>query len=148
LVDLFSHLVICEQLIEGFLRHWSIFSKQHSLFFKPLNILKMKSIKNLLIIVTLAFASNFAHAGDLPVIKKTETTQIQDLLKSINFSNYVSEKTKLNISFFINAQNEVIVVATNNTELDSVIKTTLNYKKIAVNELAYDKIYTMPLVIK
>ena len=49
---------------------------------------------------------------------------------------------------FVNAQNEVIVVSTNNKDLDAIVKSTLNYKKIAVNELEYNKVYTVPVVIK
>ena len=54
----------------------------------------------------------------------------------------------MSISFFINSQNEVIVVSTNNRDLDGVVKSTLNYKKIAVNELEYNKVYTVPVLIK
>ncbi|MEY3419804.1 MAG: hypothetical protein RIR48_84, partial [Bacteroidota bacterium] len=69
-------------------------------------------------------------------------------LNSIDFTNYIKSDTKINISFFINSQNEVIVVATNNKDLDGVVKSTLNYKKIAVNDLEYNKVYTVPVHIK
>jgi len=108
----------------------------------------MKSFRNLLTIVSLALVSNFSYANDANSVKKPEGAQIQTLLNSIDFDKYVAEATKVNISFFINSKNEIIVVSTNNNDLDRVIKGTLNYSKIAVNDLEYNKVYTVPVRIK
>lgn len=108
----------------------------------------MKSVKNVLAVVCFFIAANFVNAAELNTIKKPESAQIQTMLNTINFQNFIESETKINISFFINAQNEVIVVSTNNLDLDSIVKNTLNYKKIAVNELEYNKVYTVPVLIK
>lgn len=108
----------------------------------------MKSVKNLLAVVCFALAANFVNAAELTNIKKPESAQIQSILKTIDFQNFIENETKVSISFFINAQNEIIVVSTNNKDLDAIVKSTLNYKKIAVNELEYNKVYTVPVVIK
>ncbi len=108
----------------------------------------MKSVRNFLTVLSIAFIANLSNATDLSGAKKPEGAQIQTMLNSIDFTNYIKGETKVNISFFINAQNEVIVVATNNKDLDSVVKSTLNYKKIAVNDLDYNRVYTVPVHIK
>jgi hypothetical protein len=108
----------------------------------------MKTLKFCLFFAFFAIVANSAHARNLTVPKKSESAQIQSMLKNIEFEKFVSKETKISISFFINGQNEVIVVSTNNKELDSVIKSTLNYSKIAVEELEYNKVYTIPVVIK
>ncbi|MGB4958062.1 MAG: hypothetical protein WBO36_01235 [Saprospiraceae bacterium] len=108
----------------------------------------MKVLKNVLAIAVFSLTANFLPAADNSGAKKPESVQIQTLLKSIDFDKYVTGETKLNISFFINAQNEVLIVSTNNKDLDNVVKVTLNYKKIAVDQLEYNKLYTIPVVIK
>ena len=108
----------------------------------------MKNLKSFIAVFVLALMTQFSYATEVSNAKKPESAQIQTLLNSIDFTNLVKSETKLNISFFINAQNEVIVVTTNNKELDGVVKNTLNYKKIAVNELEYNKVYTVPVHIK
>jgi len=108
----------------------------------------MKSVKNFLAVVCFLVTANFVNATELSANKKPESAQIQTILKTIDFERFVLGETKMSISFFINAQNEVIVVSTNNRDLDAVVKSTLNYKKIAVNELEYNKVYTVPVLIK
>ena len=108
----------------------------------------MKNVRNFLTVLSFALVANLSNAADLSVAKKPEGAQIQTLLNSIDFTQYVKGETKVNISFFINSQNEVIVVTTNNKDLDNVVKSTLNYKKISVNDLEYNKVYTVPVHIK
>ena len=105
----------------------------------------MKSLKSFIAVFVLALMTQFSYATE---VSNAEGAQIQTLLNTIDFTNYIKTETKINISFFINSQNEVIVVTTNNKELDNVVKGTLNYKKIAVNELEYNKVYTVPVHIK
>ena len=108
----------------------------------------MKNLKSIFAVFGFALLTHFSNAADVSGAKKPEGAQIRTMLNTIDFTNLVKSETKVNISFFINSQNEVIVVTTNNKELDGVIKSTLNYKKIAVNELEYNKVYTVPVHIK
>ncbi|MBK8626407.1 MAG: hypothetical protein IPN86_12840 [Saprospiraceae bacterium] len=89
-----------------------------------------------------------ATAANVPNNNKPVGTQIQSLLKGIDYDKFVAKETKINITFFVNAQNEIIVVSTNNQNLDNVLKSTLNYKKVSMNELEYNKTYTIPVLIK
>lgn len=108
----------------------------------------MKNLKSIIAVFGFALMTQFVNAAEISGVKKSEGAQIQNILNTIDFTGMVKSDTKVNISFFINSQNEVIVVATNNKELDGVVKSTLNYKKIAVNELDYNKVYTVPVHIK
>ena len=108
----------------------------------------MKSVRNFLTVLSLALLSNFAHAGDTPKVIIPENTQIKTYLKAIDFNALVKKETKVMISFMVNAQNEVMVVSTNNADLDNIIKSTLNYKKLAMKTLEYNKVYTVPVLIQ
>lgn len=109
----------------------------------------MKSFKNVIASFSLlVFVMNASFANDPATIKKPEINQIQTMLKKIEYGKFLDKETKLNISFFVNSQSEIIVVSTNNQELDSVIKATLNYKKLALDKLKFNEVYTVPVVVK
>jgi hypothetical protein len=109
----------------------------------------MKSLKNVFASFSLfLLVLNTTFANDPTGIKKPEVNQIHSLLKNIEYSKFLEKETKLNISFFVNHQSEIIVVSTNHKELDSVIKATLNYKKLALDKLKFNEVYTIPVVIK
>jgi hypothetical protein len=111
----------------------------------------MKNLKNLVAsfgMFILVLNTAFANEADPASVKKTEVNQIQSMLKSIDYGKFLEKETKLNISFFVNDQSEIIIVSTNNENLDSVIKSTLNYRKISLDKLAFNKVYTVPVVIK
>jgi len=108
----------------------------------------MKIVQKVLTIAFFSFLTQWASAANTTNTAYPEGVQIQYLLKNIDFDNYVEKETKMSITFFVNVQNEIIVVSTNNKKLDNVVKSSLNYKKIAIEELEYNKIYTVPVVIK
>lgn len=108
----------------------------------------MKVIRNLLFVSVFSFAGTFLMAGNTTGVAKPENKQIRELLSTVQFDKLINYETKLNISFFVNGKNELIVVSTNNAELDQAIKNALNYHKIIISELEYNKVYTLPVVIK
>jgi phosphoribosylpyrophosphate synthetase len=108
----------------------------------------MRIVQSFLTVVFFAFLTQVSSASNLPSDIKPVATQIQSLLKGIEYDKFVNKETKFNISFFVNGQNEIMVVSTNNQNLDEILKNTLNYKKISMNDLEYNKIYTIPVVIK
>lgn len=108
----------------------------------------MKSVKSLLSVVCFVLMSGFVMAGDVIGAKNSESVQIKSYLNRIAFNQYISSETKLSISFFINSRHEIIVVSTSNPDLDDVVKTTLNYEKIVVKNLEYNKLYTIPVDVR
>lgn len=105
----------------------------------------MKSVKSVLFVLGMALITPFVHASDSPSKKNPEGVQIQKMLKEMNDLTTSLKGQKVNISFLVNGQNEIIVLSTSNSEYDSLIKTSLNYKKISVSELDYNTIYTLPV---
>jgi hypothetical protein len=107
----------------------------------------MRIVKNLLTVLLFAAVTQLSTAADTPN-NKPVGAQIQTLLNKIDFEKLGGKETKINITFFVNAQNEILVVSTNNQNLDNVLKSTLNYQKVAMSELEYNKMYTIPVLIK
>lgn len=96
----------------------------------------------LVVVSTMMFASPKNN------IINSEGKQIQKMLISNNIMTAVDKDTKVNISFLVNGQNEIIVLSTNNQDLDQAIKSALNYQKISVSELEYNTVYTLPVSFK
>ncbi len=108
----------------------------------------MKTIQLTVLLAAFGVFMGLATVSGMPKSKKSETAQIQQILQTVDFGKFVSNETKFQISFFVNAKNEIIVTATNNDALDEIIKNSLNYHKIGVENLEYNQIYTLPVHIK
>lgn len=108
----------------------------------------MKSVKSILFVLGLALLTPFAHATTVSGVKNPEGIQIQKMLKEMGGFEELKRGEKINISFLVNGQNEIIVLSTSNSEFDSLIKSTLNYRKISLSDLEYNTVYTLPVVFK
>lgn len=108
----------------------------------------MKRVTSALLIVGMFFLTMAGRASDIPTSKNPEGVQIQKMLTKLDFSSQVAKGTKINISFIVNAKNEIIVLSTNNGDYDDLIKTALNYQKISISELLYNTVYTLPVEFK
>lgn len=108
----------------------------------------MKRVTSALLIVGMLLLTMVGRANDAPVSKNPEGVQIQKMLTKLDFSAQVAKGTKINISFLVNAKNEIIVLSTNNADYDDLIKTALNYQKISISELLYNTVYTLPVEFK
>lgn len=98
--------------------------------------------------VMLIYVNSFAVIANPSAIKHPISQQIQTYLNSIDFEKYIENNTKFNISFLVTTQNEIVVISTDNVQVDEAIKEALNYKKIAMKELEYNKVYTVPVNFK
>lgn len=104
---------------------------------------------NALKLISLSFALMIATLSMANVSPKNESlNSLKVHLEKIDFSKYVTEETKVMINFLVNEKNEVVVLSTNNPELDLLIKSAFNYKKINASDLEYNKPYTVPVVIR
>lgn len=130
------------QPIRVFFRHSFV-----SLLNHPLNFKVMKSIKFFATFMAVILFTGLSNASDVVSFKKPENAQIQKYLTKVDFTGFIKEETKLNITFMVNHQNEIIVVSTSNVNLDNVIKSTLNYKKLDMSNLEYNVLYTLPVTI-
>lgn len=76
-----------------------------------------------------------------------ETTQIKTILEKA-FSKMEIEEQNVSLTFMLTDKSEILVLSTNNEELDRSIKEILNYQKIAKKDLEAGKKYTLPVSIK
>ncbi len=73
--------------------------------------------------------------------------QLQKYLQGIELGETVDDQTVF-VDFMINEKSEIIVLSTNNVEMDSTIKTRLNYKTVNAQELELLERYTIPISFK
>ena len=105
----------------------------------------MNALKLFSVCVALMF-SVVAMAGNSP--DKVSIKSLKSHLEKVDFTQYVSQETKVFISFMINDKSEIVIMSTSNRELDSVLKSAVNYKKIEGDDFESNKLYTLPLLIK
>jgi hypothetical protein len=105
----------------------------------------MKTINNTIVAICLSFIAVFANANNKPSNTKSETEQIQTYLEKLEFNKVIKVSTDVKISFMINDRNEMVVLSTNQSDLDLLIKAGLNYKQIDVNKLERNTTYIMPV---
>jgi len=48
----------------------------------------------------------------------------------------------------VNSNNEIIIISTDQKNLDSSIKSTLNYKKLKSSDMEVNVTYTLPVSLK
>lgn len=77
----------------------------------------------------------------------TTSQQLLKYLQLIDISDLEEEKTVV-VLFIINANNEILVLSTNDDEYDYRIKTGLNYKKLENCELSINTPYWIPIAFK
>ncbi len=125
-------------------------SIRHQSFY--LNQLKkrtiMKTIKALLLVVVLTFNSVlFASttSEDLKADSAVITTEIGKLLKNPSF--LVEKEIVAQVTLTLNKNNEIVVLSVDseNTRIESFIKSRLNYNELPSVVNAVDKIFIVPV---
>ena len=110
----------------------------------------MKTIKSL-ILATLFIVATSVSAAENPNSRKTNldnaSKEIAVLLKAPLFE--VKEDMEAKVSLMVNQENELVVLSvdTSNKQLETFVKSRLNYQKIT-SVLETGVQYTLPLVVK
>jgi hypothetical protein len=107
----------------------------------------MKSVKIVFLMMATMLLSNLSNAADIPK-KFSEGTQIQDMLRPLPSLYETKKEAKVNITFIVNDQHELVVLSTNNHLFDDSIKSLLNYKKIVLSDLKQNTVYTLPVTFR
>lgn len=107
-----------------------------------------KTIKALLLVVTIAF-STALYANDKPT-KDTSNSiseEIGQLLKNPGFT--IEEDILANVKVFFNDDNEIVVLTVNSEseDIDSYIKSRLNYKELSKDINNKNRYYIVPVRI-
>lgn len=110
------------------------------------NTIIMKSlILNFVLVFAFASMTTIATATNTPTSKPV-TEQIHDLLKDFP-KNSVHGKAQVLVQLIITKDSEVVVLSTDDRELDSFIKISLNYHKIEDHNLEINTVYTLPVTL-
>ncbi len=76
---------------------------------------------------------------------KAINDQFYKLLKGVDFE--MNESGTILIDFMVNEKSEIIVLSTSNKNLDTLLKSRLNYKTLEAGDLKYFRKYTIPVRI-
>jgi hypothetical protein len=74
--------------------------------------------------------------------------EIKKLIEKANIASDLKKDVTVNVTFMVNGKNEIIILSTDEKNLDSRIKSTLNYKKLKSSDMKVNVTYTLPVVLK
>jgi hypothetical protein len=114
--------------------------------FYNIKALIMKKVLFALMFVSLASMA-FAH-GDKPTKAKGAElrAELLELIGTPPIEGSLEER--IQIHFTINAKNEIVILSTNNNQLDHYVKSRLNYKQLSTGDIIINERYTLPLVVR
>ena len=111
----------------------------------------MKNLKVLIAAITLTlFSTSTAFAITETTAKNNLRTEMVSLLGDKSNLELENETLKANVSFMINEKNQVVILSVDsrNENIDTYVKSKLNYKKVKASGITKGKVYIMPLKIK
>ena len=91
-------------------------------------------------------APNFANTSPIDGKPSKAIDEIEKIIQKIDFDQSTMTIHTANVFFMVNSHNEVIVLQTSSDEIDSLIKSELNYKTLKNRDLQVHKIYTLPIM--
>jgi len=110
----------------------------------------MKDLK----LIALALALSISTVSFAAPINEDPKSELrQQIIEMLGKTTDKLADTKLEaeIIFTVNVKSEIVIISINsknsNVELESFVKSKLNYKKVTVNDLNEGKTYYMPLTI-
>ena len=107
----------------------------------------MRITKNLMFTALFALILGTASANTNPE-NTTARKEIKTWIQKANLAQNLQKDITVHVTFMVNEKNEIIVTSTDQENLDSTIKSTLNYKKLESTDMLVNKTYTLPVVLK
>jgi nitrate reductase NapAB chaperone NapD len=110
----------------------------------------MKKIKILLAPIFALLLTTTLMAGVSPKkgsvdAKDALRNTIAQKIKSIDLENLNLKDKDVRVQFIINDKSEIIVLKTDNKELDGIVKATLNYNEIDSKDLSKNSLYAIKI---
>jgi len=107
----------------------------------------MKTLKSTVLALLFSFMFVNVYATPTTTIDPQASLekQIAKLVSNSDYWGNVKKDVVFKINFTINSQGEIIVLSTDNQELDNAAKSLLNYKKVDVDPQFYNKIFILPV---
>jgi hypothetical protein len=111
----------------------------------------MKTLSNLLVplfaIIISTAAMSYTINLDFSSTEKLRQ-EISDKLRNIDLRNYDITDYDVKVQFTINDKNELVVLRTDNEDLDDLIKDTLNYETLKSIDVKRNKIYSINVTLQ
>ncbi len=107
----------------------------------------MRITKSILFTALFALVLGTATAGTNPSTN-TARNEIKTFIQKAKIADVLEKDVTVHVTFMVNAKNEIIVMSTDQENLDSRIKSTLNYKKLKSSDIKVNTKYTLPVVLK
>ena len=113
----------------------------------------MKNFKSIIAIFTISAATVFSSyaSNENPPIKKTENLRAEIVsILGTQTPFDIAHTSKAEVLFTVNDHNEIVVLSVNSdsSELNSYVKSKLNYKKLSTKDLKSRALYTLPVTLK
>ena len=108
-------------------------------------IMNFNKIVFSLLLLVASIAPNFANTSPIDGKPSKAIDEIEKIIQKIDFDQSTMTIHTANVFFMVNSHNEVIVLQTSSDEIDSLIKSELNYKTLKNRDLQVHKIYTLPI---
>lgn len=67
------------------------------------------------------------------------------MIKKLDLDTKLIENATLKIKFMVNENDELIIISTGDSNLDSIIKNALNYKEVNTKGLRPYQVYIVPV---
>ena len=107
----------------------------------------MRITKSILMTALFALILGTASASTNPETNSARF-EIKKLIEKADLASIIENEVTVNVTFMVNGNNELIIMSTDKKDLDSRIKSTLNYKKLKSSDIKVNKTYTLPVILK
>ena len=107
----------------------------------------MRITKSILFTALFALVLGTASANSNPETS-TARNEIKTLIQKADLASNLKNDVTVNVTFMVNAKNEIIIMSTDQENLDRSIKSTLNYKKLKSSDMKVNVTYTLPVILK
>ena len=104
----------------------------------------MRITKSILLSTLFAFVLGTASANTNPV-NNSARNEIKTMIQKANLVANLKNDVTVNVTFMVNDNNEMIILSTDQENLDRDIKYTLNYKKLKSSDMKVNVKYTLPV---
>jgi len=106
----------------------------------------MKLLKKSLLLALFSVLFTQVQASPLTLSPQEDLVkQVTKIVSNADAWGDISEEAVLKISFTVNAEGEITVLATDSKEFDSIAKDMLNNQKVEVDKNFINKVFILPV---
>ena len=107
----------------------------------------MRITKSILMTALFALILGTASASTNPETNSARN-EIKKMIEKAEIALKIKDDITVRVNFMVNSNNEIIVMSTDQKNLDRSIKSALNYKKLKSSNIKVNMNYTLPVSLK